>query len=123
MSNLSVSRIAVQAPALSQSEQTTAAAASNTGVPAWTAAQAVSGQQAKADQSDVDLETATERLNRAAKALSSELKFTVHKATHQIIVRVLDGDGNVIREIPPERVLDAYARMMDTLGLLVDQTA
>lgn len=39
------------------------------------------------------------------------------------MVRVVDSDGNVIREIPPERVLDAYARMLDTLGLLVDETA
>lgn len=39
------------------------------------------------------------------------------------MVRIVDQDGNVVREIPPERALDAYARMLDTLGLLVDEIA
>jgi uncharacterized FlaG/YvyC family protein len=73
--------------------------------------------------SEAEVDVAVERLNKAAKALTSELRFSIHRETHRIMVRVVDSDGNVIREIPPERALDAYARMLDTLGLLVDETA
>lgn len=78
-------------------------------------------QEQPVDKQPVDLNIATERLNKAARALSSELRFKIHQATHQIVVKVVDGDGRVIREIPPERVLDAYAKMMESLGLLVDE--
>lgn len=83
----------------------------------------VEAQVAPIECSEADLDVAVERLNKAAKALTSELRFSVHQETRRIMVRVVDSDGNVIREIPPERALDAYARMLDTLGLLVDEIA
>lgn len=117
-STLAVSRIAVQP----QVAGGPSAALPQAALPGPGAAnEAASGLAAVAELPRVDLATATERLNRAAKALASELRFVIHAATHQIMVRVIDGDGNVVREIPPERVLDAYARMMETLGLLVDE--
>lgn len=116
--NLAVSRIAVQGPALGAPQSWSSPAGS--GAPSATNEQ-VNEIGSSNERLRVDLATATERLNRAAKALASELRFVIHAATHQIMVRVIDGDGNVIREIPPERVLDAYARMMETLGLLVDE--
>lgn len=116
--SLAVSRIAVQTPTLGAPRS--AAPPIADGSPGAARGQADEAL-VRGERPQVDLATATERLNRAAKALSSELRFVIHAATHQIMVRVIDGDGNVIREIPPERVLDAYARMMETLGLLVDE--
>jgi flagellar protein FlaG len=83
----------------------------------------ISTPAATVECSEAEIDVAVERLNKAAKALTSELRFSVHQETHRIMVRIVDSDGTVIREIPPERVLDAYARMLDTLGLLVDKTA
>ena len=52
------------------------------------------------------------------------LEFSVHEDTNRIIVRVInrlpEGD-EVIREIPPERILDLVAALMNIVGLLVDQ--
>jgi len=116
--SLAVSRIAVQTLTFGAPQPPAPPAAGGATV---AINEQANGLGASDDRPRVDLATATERLNRAAKALASELRFVIHAATHQIMVRVIDGDGNVIREIPPERVLDAYARMMETLGLLVDE--
>ncbi|MFZ5898483.1 MAG: flagellar protein FlaG [Bacillota bacterium] len=50
------------------------------------------------------------------------LQFSVHEETKDVIVRVLDSvTGEVIREFPPEAILDMVARMLDLAGLLVDE--
>lgn len=64
---------------------------------------------------------ATERLNKMVEAFNTQLRFSVHKGTGEIMVKVVDSKtGDVIREIPPEKVLDAVARMEETLGILLD---
>jgi flagellar protein FlaG len=68
-----------------------------------------------------ELERVVEKLNKASEAFSSELRFSIHERTKQIVVRVIDSSGEVIREIPPEKVLDAFAMMQEALGLLLDE--
>lgn len=67
-----------------------------------------------------EVQTAVNHLNRLAQAFSTSLRFSVHQETHAIMVKVIDADGDVIREIPPEKVLDAAAEMRKVLGLLLD---
>lgn len=51
-----------------------------------------------------------------------DLQFTVHEASGEIMVTVLEeSTGEVIREIPPSEMLDLAARLGEMVGLLFDQ--
>ncbi len=51
-----------------------------------------------------------------------DLQFTVHKPSGQTMVKVTDADtGEVIREIPPEGILNLAARLDEMVGLIFDQ--
>lgn len=73
-------------------------------------------QQRKIDQ-------AVERLNKMADVFAVSLRFSVHEATGTIMVRQVDSDGHVLREIPPERILDGVAKMQELMGVLFDAKA
>ncbi|WP_257031814.1 flagellar protein FlaG [Paenibacillus sp. E222] len=74
-----------------------------------------------------DQEKAIEELNKAIEAIQGPqrfLEFSVHKDTHAIMIKVLNKEtGELIREVPPEKILDVAAKMMEFVGLLVDQKA
>lgn len=54
--------------------------------------------------------------------ISFQLSFTFHKETKELIVKVLDPDtGKVIREIPPEELLELAMRIQEMVGLLIDK--
>jgi flagellar protein FlaG len=65
------------------------------------------------------------RLDQAFKALEgpeTTLQVSVHKPTHSIMVKVLDKEtGKLIREVPPEKILDLVASMMEIAGILIDK--
>ncbi|MGE5473234.1 MAG: flagellar protein FlaG [Ignavibacteriales bacterium] len=65
---------------------------------------------------------AIERANKAIVGAKTEFKFSIHDTTHEISVKVLDKDsGEIIREIPPEKILDMVARMWEMAGIIVDE--
>ncbi|MTI65732.1 MAG: flagellar protein FlaG [Firmicutes bacterium] len=52
------------------------------------------------------------------------LEFSVHEKTKDIMIKVIDSDTDeIIREIPPEKILDMVADFMEKAGLLVDKRA
>ena len=60
--------------------------------------------------------------NKAIRIVNRELEFSVHEKTKDIIVRVIDAETKeVIREIPPEKILDLVANILEMAGLLVDE--
>lgn len=66
-----------------------------------------------------------ERSNKELKSQDISLKFSIHEKTKAINVKVIrttaDGKKEVIREIPPEKILDMVASMMERAGLFVDK--
>jgi flagellar protein FlaG len=65
---------------------------------------------------------AIEKVNKAIDGPDQRLQFSIHKATHEIMVKVINNDtGEVIREIPSEKVLDMVAKMSDKTGILIDE--
>ena len=51
-----------------------------------------------------------------------ELKFSVHKASGQMMVTVIDENtGKVIREIPSSEILELAAKMDEMVGILFDK--
>lgn len=65
---------------------------------------------------------AIERANRAISIANRKFEFSIHEKTKQIMVKVINTDTNeVVREIPPEKILDIVAGLMELAGLIVDE--
>ncbi|MEH7107193.1 MULTISPECIES: flagellar protein FlaG [Bacillaceae] len=63
-------------------------------------------------------------LNDFLKASTTHLKFQYHEELQKYYVAIVDDQTNeVVKEIPPKKLLDMYAAMEDYLGLLVDKKA
>jgi flagellar protein FlaG len=79
-------------------------------------------QEAPAAQPNAqDVRNAVDKLNRTLSALDTQARFLVNEELNQIVVQVLDVRTNtVIKQIPPQQVLDAVAAMLRLVGLLVD---
>jgi flagellar protein FlaG len=65
---------------------------------------------------------AIEKANKAIVSTNRQLEFSIHEKTKEIMVKVIDAETKeVIREIPPEKILDMVAKMMEMAGILVDE--
>lgn len=70
----------------------------------------------------VTLGEKVEQLNQTAQLFNKKLHFEIHEETQRIMVQVMYADsGEVIREIPPQRILDLLARIEQELGILLDE--
>lgn len=50
------------------------------------------------------------------------LKFTMHDKLGEYYVQVIDEETEeVIREVPPKKMLDLYAAMAERLGIIIDE--
>ena len=67
---------------------------------------------------------AIEKSNSDFKWYDTRLQFSIHEKTKQIMVKVIDNETEeVIREIPPEKILNMVAEMLERTGLFVDRHA
>lgn len=65
---------------------------------------------------------AIERANKAVQLVDTSFEFSIHEETHQIMVKVLNRETKeVIREIPPEKILDMVAKIWEMAGIIVDE--
>jgi len=71
--------------------------------------------------SDGLLRQAVGQINTTIAMHGRHLDISVHEATGRHMVRVYDSVTNeVVREIPPQQVLDAHASLLELAGLFVD---
>ncbi|HWQ76891.1 MAG TPA: flagellar protein FlaG [Syntrophomonas sp.] len=69
-----------------------------------------------------DIAQAAAQIDQALAKHDVRLEFSVHNIVNEIMVKVVDAEtGEVIREIPPEKLLDLKAMAYIELGLLVDE--
>ena len=81
-------------------------------------------QMKKSEISDAELFKAIEKANQKVMVRNTELQFSVHEKTKNIMIKVLNKDTQeVIREIPSEKILDMVANFMEIAGLYVDKEA
>ncbi|WP_240041258.1 flagellar protein FlaG [Paenibacillus ginsengarvi] len=72
--------------------------------------------------SEEQLILAIDKAVKAVQGAATVLDFSIHKSTNQIMVKVLERDtGKVVREIPPEKMLDFVAKLWEMAGILVDK--
>jgi len=65
-----------------------------------------------------------EQMNRLMELFNRDLRFEMHKEANVIKISVVDrNDGKVIKQIPPDSVLDMIAKIRDMLGSLMDVKA
>jgi flagellar protein FlaG len=61
-------------------------------------------------------------LNEFLQPSHTSLKFKLHDELKEYYVQIINERTNeVIREIPPKKLLDIYAAMMEFVGLIVDK--
>jgi flagellar protein FlaG len=78
------------------------------------------GEDRSAENTNM-LRRAVNEINSSIAMYRRHLGIRYHEATNRNIVTVYDSDTNeVIREIPPESVLEAHANMLEMVGLFVD---
>lgn len=77
------------------------------------------------DQIGISDEQVLKAIERALKTLAGKttsLQFSIHEKTKQVMVKVVNTDnGEIIREIPPEKNLDFLASLWEKAGILVDE--
>lgn len=68
------------------------------------------------------IESMVEGLNDFLEPVNTSIKFVLHDKLDRYYVKVIDSKTDeVVREIPPEQMLDMYAAMAEFMGLIVDK--
>lgn len=68
------------------------------------------------------LEEQTEEANIALKHVNAQLTFKLHEGTGRTLIQLIESDTReVIREIPPEKMLDMIAGIWKWSGITVDR--
>lgn len=63
---------------------------------------------------------AVEQINNFLTLMNTHLQFKIHDETKQLMVKVVNEEGEVIREIPPEKIMEMLAKMRESLGMIMD---
>ena len=63
-----------------------------------------------------------ENLNTFMRNMRYSIQFITEKQNGQVIIKVLDGEGNLIRRIPPEAMTALSNRIGDSIGMVVNET-
>lgn len=79
----------------------------------------------KKDFTKKDIDKAVEKLNKLLEDEGSHAEYTVHdKFRHDVMVKIVDNKTKeVILEVPPKKVLDLIARMVEAAESLFDKKA
>jgi len=68
------------------------------------------------------LQEALRRINQGVSVLEKRLHFTLDERTERVVVQVIDRESNeVIKQIPPQELLDVLARIRQVVGMLFDE--
>lgn len=68
------------------------------------------------------LKEAVDSINEFLQTDRKTSKFVFHEGLHKYYVRLVNADTEeVIKEIPPERLLDAFYQMQKLAGMIVDE--
>ncbi|WP_164668086.1 flagellar protein FlaG [Virgibacillus doumboii] len=68
------------------------------------------------------IKTVVDKLNEFTEPLRTNLRFEFHEKLEEYYVTVVNPmTDEVIKEIPPKKMLDMYAAMAEFMGILVDE--
>ena len=74
-------------------------------------------------QSNVpELKKKIEGVNQFLKSTNTNLKFNLHEELNEYYITIIDQETKeIIKEVPPKKLLDFYASMVEALGLFIDK--
>lgn len=77
----------------------------------------------KAEEMTVEeLQQAVAQMNEHVLGVNAQFEYRIHEGTDRIMVKLVDTESrSVIREIPPEKMLDMVAEIWKQVGLVVDK--
>jgi len=65
-----------------------------------------------------------DKINAIMKTFDVQAEFSVYQKFNQVMVKVVDTRSDeVIREIPQQKILDLISNLLESSGVLVDETA
>jgi flagellar protein FlaG len=65
-----------------------------------------------------------ERANKVIFGEDRHFEFKLHEESNEVIVRLVDNEtGEVLREIPPEKLIEMVERIWELVGIIVDKKA
>ena len=71
-----------------------------------------------------DIAKAVDKLNKFLQEDNTSAEYEVHEVFGDIMIKIIDNDTKqVIMEVPPKKILDLVAKMMELAGVLVDKRA
>ncbi|MFS1514793.1 flagellar protein FlaG [Chengkuizengella sp. SCS-71B] len=86
--------------------------------------------QLKKDEADGDILSVSEKqlvnlvklANKAMSLAPTSLDISVHEKTNDIMVKVMNKEtGELIREVPPEIIVDLLAKSLELAGIIIDE--
>ncbi len=84
-------------------------------------------EQNNSSNEEATSQYASEQIKKAIDQISQNMdnsivQFGIHEDTNRVTIKIIDKDTKkVIRELPPERILDMIAKAMELAGLMVDE--
>lgn len=61
-----------------------------------------------------------ENLNQIMRSINYNLQFIPDREAGVVIIKVLDGNGKLIRQIPPEAFLSLSSRIGESIGIFIN---
>ena len=87
--------------------------------------QEIEDRQQDAQDGNLDrdqLEQEIEKLNDTVQTFHEHLSFELHETSELLMVQLVDLSQNeVIKEMPPEDMLDTIGHIRETIGMIVDE--
>lgn len=69
-----------------------------------------------------DAEAIADIMNKAAKLYDRQLRFDVYEDTDRVYVQIIDENTReVIKQIPPEEMLELSAKIQEMVGIMLDE--
>ncbi|AQS59831.1 flagellar protein FlaG [Desulforamulus ferrireducens] len=70
------------------------------------------------------VQQAVNQLNKTMETYHTELRFQLHEKSGEYMVKIVNPkDNSIVKELPPEKILDMVAYFKEILGLVVDKFA
>lgn len=79
-------------------------------------------QQQEDDRLEADVRESVENVNEIVNQIKEDLAFKVHDKTGKLMVQIVDlKTKEIIKEMPPEEMLDLEAKIHEMVGILIDK--
>lgn len=73
-------------------------------------------------ENEIKLTSSIESASYKSELFNRSLEFSIHKDTNKIMIKIVDNKTEeVVKEIPPEEILDMMAKFYEIAGILVDE--